>query len=241
MSRLFIDIETIPTQSTAEVERIAAAERERNAELVKPHSEARVIANIDEAVRKTALDGAVGEVVCVAIECLPSEMRVWKRDYREAGSEAAMLTEVLDYIDSFEKPTRLCGHNVTGFDIPFLRHRAFVLGLQLPPCMYALQKPWDAVLDDTMLQWTGGASGKAISLDRLCRALGVPGKGELDGAGVWDAIQAGRLDEVAAYCADDVRRARECHQRMIMACGTRIAETIRKRAELLALQQGVAA
>lgn len=228
MSRLFIDIETIPTQDAAEIERIAAAERARNAELVKPHPEAKVLANIDEAVRKTALDGATGEVVCVAVSTGGGVVDcVWKRDYRVAGSERAMLVEVLRFIADRE-PLSICGHNVVGFDAPFLRHRGFVHGLTVPPSIYRSPKPWDAVADDTMLLWSGGQPGKSISLDRLCRALGVEGKGELDGAGVWDAVQAGRIDEVANYCADDVRRAYECHRRMAwsfdLEAGARVTE-----------------
>jgi hypothetical protein len=36
----------------------------------------------------------------------------------------------------------------------------------------------------------------------------------MTGADVWPAVQAGRLDEVAEYCRQDVRRVREIFQRM---------------------------
>jgi predicted PolB exonuclease-like 3'-5' exonuclease len=53
-----------------------------------------------------------------------------------------------------------------------------------------------------------------ISLDRLCKVLGLPGKDDMTGADVWPYVQAGRLDEVAEYCRQDVRRVREIFQRM---------------------------
>jgi hypothetical protein len=36
----------------------------------------------------------------------------------------------------------------------------------------------------------------------------------MTGADVWPYVQAGRLDEVAEYCRQDVRRVREIYQRM---------------------------
>lgn len=220
---IFIDIETIPTQDAAEIERIAAAERARNAELVKPHPEAKVLANIDEAHRKTALDGAAGEVVCIAALSWCEQDRghrevSWHRDYTVAGSERAMLAQFFSWLqvraEHSERELELRGHNVVGFDVPFLRQRSYVHRLISPQRVLAPVKPWEATMRDTMLQWTGGQPGKAISLDRLCRALGLKGKGELDGSGVWDAVRAGRIDEVASYCVEDVYRSYQCWLRM---------------------------
>ncbi|MBU1336044.1 MAG: hypothetical protein KJ944_08530 [Alphaproteobacteria bacterium] len=58
------------------------------------------------------------------------------------------------------------------------------------------------------------ASSGRIGLDRLCRALGVAGKGDMDGSMVWDAVKAGRIDAVAEYCRGDVKRLRSVHRRM---------------------------
>ncbi|MNT91954.1 putative 3'-5' exonuclease related to the exonuclease domain of PolB [compost metagenome] len=63
-----------------------------------------------------------------------------------------------------------------------------------------------------MTQWAG--HGNRISLDNLCTALGLPGKGEIDGSQVYDYWKAGRIAELIAYCADDVHKAREVHRRM---------------------------
>jgi hypothetical protein len=220
---IFIDIETIPTQSAAEIERIGAEERARNAALAKPHGEAKVAENIDELVRKTALDGASGEVVCIAALSWCEQDRThrefsWRRDHTVGGSERAMLAQFFTWLQARAENQKLdlalCGHNVVGFDAPFLRQRAYVHRLRPPQRVLAPAKPWEATMRDTMLCWSGGQAGKSISLDRLCRALGVPGKGELDGSGVWDAVRAGRIDEVAAYCIDDVYRSYQCWLRM---------------------------
>ena len=48
---------------------------------------------------------------------------------------------------------------------------SLVTGVALPGFLTAPVKPWEATDIDTMLMWTGGASGQKIALDRLARAL----------------------------------------------------------------------
>ena len=65
------------------------------------------------------------------------------------------------------------------------------------------------------MQWAG--VGNRVSLDKLCKALGLPGKGEIDGSKVWDYVRDGRIAEVADYCADDVRKVWAVYRRMTFA------------------------
>lgn len=212
MPRLWIDIETIPTQRTEEIERIKAEVEEHNAQLARPHPAAKVAELVDEAWRKTALDGAFGEVVCIGFALDGAPPSVFAR--LPAASERQLLEDFAAMLGALSRPYQVSGHNVVGFDRPFLRQRALVHGLRLPAWFIRPVKPWDAVGADTMLAWTGGQVGKGIALDRLCRALGLPGKDGLDGSMVWDAIRDGKLDDVARYCAGDVERARACGGRM---------------------------
>ena len=41
-------------------------------------------------------------------------------------------------------------------------------------------------------------------LDALAQLMGLPGKLGMEGAGVWDAYQAGKLAEIRNYCETDV-------------------------------------
>lgn len=63
-----------------------------------------------------------------------------------------------------------------------------------------------------MSAWVG--AGGRIGLDRLCKALGIPGKDDFYGSMVWDAVQRGEISKVAEYCDDDVRRLRAVHRRI---------------------------
>jgi predicted PolB exonuclease-like 3'-5' exonuclease len=58
-----------------------------------------------------------------------------------------------------------------------------------------------------------------ISLDRLCRVLGLEGKTGMSGADVWPAVQAGKMDEIASYCRHDVAITRSVYKRLTFAEG----------------------
>lgn len=99
------------------------------------------------------------------------------------------------------------------FDVRMIWQRCVVLGVECPdwwPIDFHKYKT-DQVID-TMSLWAG--FGNRVSLDKLCRALGIPGKGDIDGADVWAALKAGRYDDVVDYCGDDVERLRLVYNRL---------------------------
>ena len=88
-----------------------------------------------------------------------------------------------------------------------------ILGVRPPIWFTRDQKPWSDQVFDTMVQWAGVRD--KISMDRLCKILGIPGKaGGPTGADVWQMVQDGRMDDVAKYCKDDVWRTRAIYERM---------------------------
>ena len=84
----------------------------------------------------------------------------------------------------------------------------------------AIPSPWSPGVLDTSAVW-GGREG--IKLDTLCRALGLQGKGNIDGAGFWDAWSGGRLEDCIAYNVDDVERLRGIVARLEVSMGGSIA------------------
>ena len=100
------------------------------------------------------------------------------------------------------------------FDVRMVWQRAKILGIT-PPIWWPIQfhRYRDDEVQDTMVMWAGYQD--RISLDDLCVALGVPGKGDgLDGSLVWNAVQAGQIWEVFKYCGEDVERCRAVHKRL---------------------------
>jgi len=226
MTTITLDIETIGTSDESVIADIAAGITPpgniTKAETIAAWNLDKKPAAVEEAVAKTSFDGAVGQIVCVGMaindepaiaNCLTDERVLL------AGVFMAIQTAAtLHYKSGTAKDTPIVfvGHNVSGFDLRFLWQRAVVLGLKPPACLLKAMKakPWDGVIADTMIMWSPERE-RRISLDRLCKALGVPtSKGDMDGSKVWAAFKAGELDKIATYCAADVEATRACYRRM---------------------------
>lgn len=224
MTILTIDIETVPTQLAWVRDDIAATIKAPGT-LKKPESIAEweresKPAAVEEAVQKTSFDGTYGQIVCigwaiddddpqseVVRDLSPDQERALLRSVFSAWSRAASATRGT-------RPT-IVAHNAVGFDIPFIWKRCIVHGIRPPFFFPRDPKPWADTVFDTMTQWSG--TKDKISLDRLCKALGLEGKAGMTGADVWPAAQAGEWDRIAEYCRDDVRLHRAVWRRMTFA------------------------
>lgn len=223
---LFIDIETIPAQRPDVMEEIKASIKAPG-QFKKPESIAEWLrtegeAAAEEAYRKTGLDGAYGQVCVIGMAVEASEpITIYELDWQHPEAERRILEALACQLTDWIAPnsavsTRVIGHNVSGFDLRFLTQRSIVNGVRPHATLdrAAQAKPWESdKVFDTMVQWAG--VGNRISLDKLCRALSIASpKGDITGATVWDAVKAGRITEVADYCAGDIRATRSVYRRM---------------------------
>lgn len=236
---LYIDIETIPAQrpdiladiratKQAELDAAIAAVRapgnygseaaakwmtEKGADQIAD-LRAGIDGAVDEAYRKTSFDGAFGQICVIGWAVNDSKPKTV-----HGMDERAVLRSFGDLLEiprAATFSTCVIGHNVAAFDLRFLAQRHIISGIRphVVISKAAQAKPWEVEkVFDTMVQWSG--VGNRISLDKLCKALGIKSpKGDIDGSKVWDAVQAGRLVEVADYCARDVEAVRQVHLRM---------------------------
>lgn len=217
---IYFDLETVPCQLPGIKEELAAAvtapgqfkKAESIAEWLKENREAEA----EKAWLNTSFDGGLGQICVIgwAIDDgLPHALSV---DDLGPGSEGVVISEWFATIAEEYRPTntpRFIGHNVVGFDFPFLWKRAMVLGVKPPVFLPRNPKPWGDVVVDTMMLWDGQQRAGG-SMDRICKLMGIPGKGDMDGSKVWPYIQSGRIDEVAEYCKGDVDRTRAMFKRM---------------------------
>lgn len=218
--KITIDIETIPGQQAGLLERFRA-EITAPAQYKKPESIADwMSANADsaaeEAWRKTSFDGALGQICVIGYAIEDQEpVALYAADYEDG--DAGLLRDFFGAISELRsdgRPVRpmFIGHNICSFDLPFIFHRAIVNGVPLPAGFPIHPKPWSDDCFDTMTYWAGHRD--RISLDNLCRALGIEGKGSIDGSQVWDYVRAGRISEVADYCKHDVAITRDAYKRL---------------------------
>jgi hypothetical protein len=73
-------------------------------------------------------------------------------------------------------------------------------------------KPWDSCIADTKLMWTAD-KWEHGSMDKLCYALGIPGKGDFNGSMVAETWPSDP-EKVIEYCKDDVLRTRKIYKRL---------------------------
>lgn len=223
---IYLDIETIPAQDPAVRAEIEAS-MEPPGNISKPETIAAWHAEkkpdlVEQAWRRTALDGSRGHVAVIGYAVDDSAPTTFYReDWQAADAERDVLGRFFSDLAVAYQPnagvTRpvFVGHNVTGFDLRFLFQRAVILGVRPPMFVPFHAKPWDEGVFDTMTQFAGIKN--TISADRLSRALGMEGKGDMDGSKVWEAVREGRIADVAAYCGRDVEAARAFHRRLTFA------------------------
>jgi hypothetical protein len=172
-----------------------------------------------EALDKTAFDSALGEIVCISAAINDGEPKVWLRALGESERDLllAYRADVVTIQTKARSRVQFVGHNVIDFDRPFIFHRALVHGIEMPETFHSDLKPWEVAIGvadwfDTMKFWCGKRGH--ISLDKMCLALGLPGKGDVDGSKVGDLMRAGKHETVGLYCADDVRKVRAVRKRL---------------------------
>lgn len=221
MSYLYLDIETIPAQTEAAKARIASTVKAPG-NIKKPESilawekESKEAA-VQEAIEKTSLDGGLGHVCCIGWAF--GNEKVFSINIEDASLESGMLENffhMMKMATPYSSAT-VVGHYISGFDIRFLTQRAIVLGIRLPNWWPHEAKPWGNEIVDTMVKWAG-AKG-TVSLDNLCFALGIEGKGDVDGSMIAQMFKDGKHEEIATYCRQDVERVRQVHKKMIAAFG----------------------
>lgn len=209
-TKLFFDLETLPDLREGAKERVKAMMK-APATHKKPETIAAWIEeNADDAWRKTSFDGGYGAICVIGYAFDDEPVKTIICD-----DEASGIDIFLDEIHAAREADHFAGmefigHNVIGFDLPFIWKRAVIN--KLPHAIF----PKDArhgtgKVFDTMVAWAGFKD--RISLDNLAGILGLPShKGEMDGSMVCDAWLAGKQVEIAAYCAKDVELTRSIYK-----------------------------
>jgi len=224
MTFLYLDIETIPAQGKAAKERIAStikppAQMKKADTIAAWEKDGKEQAVLD-AIDKTSFDGGMGHVCCIGWADGKNQPQSYSVVDFSLEEEAEMIDHFFSAVHgetSWSSPPTLVGHYISGFDIRFITQRAIVLGIRLPNWWPHEAKPWGNEIFDTMVKWAG-AKG-TVSLDNLCFALGIEGKGDIDGSMIAQMFKNGKHEEIATYCRQDVERVRQVHKKMIAAFG----------------------
>ena len=221
---LYFDIETVPCQLAGIKEEFAAAVKapatHKKAESIAAWLDEHREEEAEAAWLKTSFDGGLGQIVCISWALDDGDTHCLHVSDLALSGEADLLEYWFEDLTKLHRNsgTRpvLVGHNIIGFDIPFIWKRAMIHGIKPPAWFPRAPKPWSEQVIDTMTLWDPSQRSGA-SMDRICRLMGLPGKGGISGADVWPMVQAGKIGEVAEYCRGDVERTRAMYRRMTFA------------------------
>lgn len=164
----------------------------------------------DAEWRKTSFDGGYGSICVIgyAFDDEPIKTIICNDEQKAIGDFLfdIHLAREADHFAGLE----FIGHNVIGFDLPFIWKRAVIN--TFPHAIFPKDaRHGNGKVFDTMVAWAGFKD--RVSLDNLAGILGLPShKGEMDGSMVCDAWLAGKKDEIAAYCAKDVELTRNIYR-----------------------------
>ncbi len=180
-----------------------------------------------------ALNAVSGRVLCIAVQVGP----IPKLEF--AGAQLGESEHVFgidaDGVEQDEKQTlaaflhfmkgfdpemdEIVGHNLIGFDLPFIFQRCLAQGLAAQPFVNLSDFNVRGVFD-TMHQWWLGAK-RNVSLDDLAWALGLESSktAEVEGSKVFDLYAAGKLAAIREYNLNDVRLTRQVYERMVGCLG----------------------
>lgn len=237
--RVYIDIETKPTDDAAVIAKIREAIRPP-ATYKKPESiaawyETEGAKAADEAISRTALDGSLGAVIAIG-SCRDDDDSPTVLVRKLDEPEAAFIRRWFDLIEGwlsesgiqdpagrpvFEDRPHFIGHNCA-FDLHFLWHRCAVLALRPPFYLPGPNSRPGKDYNCSMMAWAGYR--ERISLQNLCLALNLPDpKSDGGGAQAFEWWHQGDLDRVARYCAGDVEAVRQIWERIAPLLGSQSA------------------
>lgn len=213
-NHLFIDIETVPA-----VEDYAMLPEDLRMMWQKRMK----IADDDEAGKaglaqvfrdEAALSAEFGKIVCIGIGAITEKGGGYQITLKALADddEKSLLKRFCEALTNFTKKQPailLTGHNIKGFDLPFIGRRMFIQGMALPECLQLHgKKPWEIPHIDTQEHWKFGSANyrDAASFALLAAVFGIlTPKDDLCGKEVARVYYEVRnLKRIADYCLKDV-------------------------------------
>ena len=134
--------------------------------------------------------------------------------------EAEALKSFLELMAGFDPECDvIVGHNIIGFDLPFIFQRCLVNNIAVKPFVDLSDFHVLGVYDTMRAWWLGGRN--RVALDDLAWALGIESSktSEVEGSRVFELYQAGKLAEIREYNLNDVRVTRKVYERLVACFG----------------------
>ena len=165
----------------------------------------------------------VGPVPGFEIDGLTTDQKEYAFGIDAEGSEqeeAQALKDFLALMSDFDPECDLLvGHNIVGFDLPFIFQRCLANNITVKPFIDLSEFHVHGVYDTMRAWWLGGRN--RVGLDDIAWTLGIESSktGEVEGSKVFELYQAGKLAEIREYNLNDVRVTRKVYERIVTCFG----------------------
>lgn len=210
-----LDIETVSGYASTDdmSDRLSALWSKRCEYLRVKHADNEGLTDNEIYLKKAGLQAEYGKIVCITIGYLRyvNDEPVIKLKTYSNDDESILLEEFFKFITQLKSKlpdSRLCGHALKRFDIPYICKRGLINGLELPSLLVIHdKKPWELTFVDTADIWSHGAWQEGFtSLDTLTCVLGIPSpKSDIDGSEVGHVYWVENdLPRIVRYCENDV-------------------------------------
>ena len=201
MSKLFLDIETIPAEEKTWERFSTDLQLKYELKNKKPFIK-------EDVYLKTALDGSYGRILCLGYMKEP----IMDKAEVLTGGEKDILAEFWRLAQGVEL---FIGHNIMDFDLQFIYKRSVINRVQ-PSLWLSFARYRNNPIFDTMKEWERWSMNSAISLDELAKILDLQSSKStgLDGSRVFEYYQKGKQKEIYEYCKADVEVTRRIYHRM---------------------------
>ncbi|WP_333023142.1 3'-5' exonuclease [Wolbachia endosymbiont of Pentidionis agamae] len=154
------------------------------------------------------------------------------------SSEKELVKGFFDYVA--KKKTRLISFNGRTFDVPVLKYRAMVHGIQAE-YFYKSGDKWNNYNQRYSSDWHADlleclsdfGSSARIKMNEVCAVLNLPGKINVDGSQVMSLYDTGKIQEIRDYCEMDVINTYLIYLRYIQHQGKMTTESYNKSIEEL--------
>jgi DNA polymerase elongation subunit (family B) len=172
---LFLDIETVPVQSSYEqLNPAMQALWDKKSKQFRTSEQ-----TAGDVYERAGIYSEFGKIICISVGLIKEKNPFsFKLKSFYGHDEKILLSDFSAMLLKFSKTNKeaiLCGHNGKEFDFPYIARRMIINGLIIPEILdNAGKKPWEIKLLDTMDLWKFGDYKNYASLDLLTSILGIP-------------------------------------------------------------------
>lgn len=211
---LFIDLECVPAvPSFFDLDEWMQTLREKKwSRMLSNWNDDDMLSASDLYEHRSGIFAEFGKIIVISTWILTKQPD-WTYQIRTKSfawdDERALLVAFFDMLNTYytKQTNVLCWHNIKEFDIPYICRRAMVHGLVLPDILDLQgKKPRENNHLDTLELWKFWDRKNFVSLDLLCRVLGVQTpKTDISGEQVARVYRDDKdLPRITEYCERDV-------------------------------------